>query len=1313
MHAEDMRENCFSAQWGSDGTKPYMRYTLAGGTQYSLHATTGTEYCPPDPDRYESKSLEEEVREVKLSDDVLLPYLKKVNLGFAYSKPNLWVVQQFEGDYIEYDDLPVIGEEGKLSFSASVKNGAIVKDDALGVQIYYDPTPRKLTRGQLARTYCYSTGKKQLASLREPLTDGRYYTEDEYTESDSICVDPYEIDPDSPPANSYEESSQLHDEAKKLSVGRTESYKVAWITADQWVTSESDFSVSADIKQLLLDNREGVYTILIWGEIDGEDIPISEYSIFVTRDQFASMSLDIISQPTNTPTAVTELPQINSPTPAPTDTPIPEPTYTPIPADTSTPTVTDTPTPAPVNTSTPTPEPSPANTPTPTPVLIRNSGLTAEELEQANSLMLDLINQARREAGLNEVVLGDNTAAQMHAEDMRKNCFFAHWGSNGTKPYMRYTLAGGTQYSRYIINGADYCPPDPDRYRYKSLEEEILEVNLSDSVLTPYLKKVNLGFAYSKPNLWVVQEYETDHLDYSELPAINEEGKLSFSASVKNGTVVKDDALGVQIYYDPTPHDLTRGQLSRTYCYSTGNKQLASLRKPLTDGYYYTTNEYTETDDICVDPYEIDPDSAPANSYEEASQLHDEAERMSSGNTAPYKVVRLTADQWSTSETEFSVSADIKQLLLNNREGVYTILIWGVIDSEDIPISRYSIFIPPDQLASMSLDAPSQPTNTPTTVPEPSQINSPTPQPSDTSIPTATYTPVPIDTPIPTPTYTPTETSTHANTPTPTPLPASPTFIKWVIADGVRPQEVQAAKDGAQAMYDLAIHLGLPQPTEEIRVYLDYDIQRLAHSYVSETSTSLTDATNTFENERVGGLASRISNSAYIKTEPPNKSISPNDLEWVTEATAHEITHVAYQRMLLGLDTNPAWFQENRADSPDWLTEGMADLYSVIATDLISQIPYYLDRSELAVSSAELGFPLTAIEDVDLEDSEDGIWICQYDCGFIAVELLASHVGLTGLSNYYTMRRPASSWQYAFQTTFGMTVDEFYTLFEEHRTNGFPALDLDETPGLKKDRPTSNTKLPWATNASIPHDVRIQVIDSSWMLHDYAVSLGMSDMRNKLNLYLYSTEDELARAIANEEGTSQQNAREYLNDDYPVTSGQRWMTINASDEWFSETSIEYRMIFVGQELTLRYQAVMAPYNYHKSPYWLDFGVAEFLALQSLSEYGVLNYDSRRWEIVDGALGVEKTLSGMVTWEGYSGVNNGDRDDYSILAVELLTSRAGQSALIEYYKLLKLNSTWLEAFYKAFGMTVEEFYDLFSRHRADGFPKVDIPKFVTR
>lgn len=103
--------------------------------------------------------------------------------------------------------------------------------------------------------------------------------------------------------------------------------------------------------------------------------------------------------------------------------------------------------------------------------------------------MLGLINRARRNAGLNEVVLGDNLASQKHAEDELANCFSGLWGSDGTTPYMRYTRAGGTQYPLHVNTGTDYCPPDPYRYTYESLEEEIAGLSYDGDVLLPYLKK--------------------------------------------------------------------------------------------------------------------------------------------------------------------------------------------------------------------------------------------------------------------------------------------------------------------------------------------------------------------------------------------------------------------------------------------------------------------------------------------------------------------------------------------------------------------------------------------------------------------------------------------------------------------------------------------------------------------------------------------------------------------------------------------------------------------------------------------------------
>ena len=42
----------------------------------------------------------------------------------------------------------------------------------------------------------------------------------------------------------------------------------------------TDFSITANVSKLLSKYGPGVYTVLLWGEVGGEDVPISEYSIF-------------------------------------------------------------------------------------------------------------------------------------------------------------------------------------------------------------------------------------------------------------------------------------------------------------------------------------------------------------------------------------------------------------------------------------------------------------------------------------------------------------------------------------------------------------------------------------------------------------------------------------------------------------------------------------------------------------------------------------------------------------------------------------------------------------------------------------------------------------------------------------------------------------------------------------------------------------------------------------------------------------------------------------------------------------------------
>ena len=648
-HAEDMLRTCFSGHWGSDGSKPYMRYTLAGGEQYSAENISGIDFCPPDPDRYATKLIRAEINEATdgLLDspghrrNILNPHHRKVNIGISYQRPNLWLVQLFVGDYIRFTTKPII-EHGILTLTGTVTNEVSLEgEDALGVQIFLDPPMRRLTRGQLSRTYCVGSGT-QIASLRSPLDPGWFYDDDIATKSvdRAPCPDPYKIDSGLPPPASYDEADQVWQQAYDASqavVSRQITYP--WITANDWSIDGQNFEVSANISDLLDQHGNGVYTIVLWGEIDGEDVPISRYSIFVPL-----------------------LPDSQATVPArSTATPKPQPIQTPI----------------------GTPIPTAANAPT---------GSNESDLDEARQYALARINQTRTASGLDPLTLDENTAVQSHAADMRTNCFLSHWGTDGLKSYMRYTLAGGQQYSSVYLSGSDYCPHDPEKYRHRTIQEELndlmdrllVDPDYLDEALDPNHRQVSFGIADQQPNFWFVQRFVGDFIEYFELPNINNQ-ILSLSGLTKNGARLSGDSFGISIDYDQTPHALTRGQLHHTSCGANGVR-IGALREPLEASRYYTSDTFTLSGTRCQDPYYVPADAPVAASYD------DEVPRIR--NPYENEAIWITATHWEVTDETFSVTADIGDLLTQHGNGVYTVVVWAQINGEDTPISEYSIFIP-------------------------------------------------------------------------------------------------------------------------------------------------------------------------------------------------------------------------------------------------------------------------------------------------------------------------------------------------------------------------------------------------------------------------------------------------------------------------------------------------------------------------------------------------------------------------------------------------------------------------------------------
>ena len=333
--------------------------------------------------------------------------------------------------------------------------------------------------------------------------------------------------------------------------------------------------------------------------------------------------------------------------------------------------------------------------------------------------MLELINYERERAGLNPVELGYNAAAQIHAEAAIEGCFGSHWGLDGLKPYMRYTLAGGYQSNAenwsgntYTVtqgsrkwSGLDYCLTNSDGGFSNPLDDGTIPSLIDNAmeglmnspghrrnILGRWHKRVNIGIAIDGFNFAGVQHFEGDYVVYDSLPSLRD-GELSLTGTVMNGARLDEPRdLGVQIYYDPPPQPLTLGQLAFTYCYSSG-LQVASLRPPLDANQYYTTNMFSTAMSSCIDSYSLPSDTPAPTSLQEEKNFKDAARiAIATQEPPPMIVPWITATEWNINGQSFAVRANVGAITQTYGYGVYTIIVWAKLGDEREVVSEYSIF---------------------------------------------------------------------------------------------------------------------------------------------------------------------------------------------------------------------------------------------------------------------------------------------------------------------------------------------------------------------------------------------------------------------------------------------------------------------------------------------------------------------------------------------------------------------------------------------------------------------------------------------
>ena len=287
IHADAMAEHCFGGHWGLDGTTSVIRYTLAGGLQSSGENVSGYGFCPAKPIATMRTALEMQTAGLLASpghrETMLDPSYKYVNIGIGWGEGELlYLVQQFEGDYVRYTEVPAV-DDGKLRLAGKTVNGAVVDDpDDLGVRLVLSPPLNELTRGQFARTACLDAGLL-IAQLRKPPEAGLRYNNYRLFQAYKRCPSPYDVPAESPAPSSSEESKEMHEEAREHSRQlKMSSYfaDALLVTAAEWKAENNEFAVVADISRLLDEYGPGVYAVHVGAMLNGKMETISNYSIF-------------------------------------------------------------------------------------------------------------------------------------------------------------------------------------------------------------------------------------------------------------------------------------------------------------------------------------------------------------------------------------------------------------------------------------------------------------------------------------------------------------------------------------------------------------------------------------------------------------------------------------------------------------------------------------------------------------------------------------------------------------------------------------------------------------------------------------------------------------------------------------------------------------------------------------------------------------------------------------------------------------------------------------------------------------------------
>ena len=233
---------------------------------------------------------------------------------------------------------------------------------------------------------------------------------------------------------------------------------------------------------------------------------------------------------------------------------------------------------------------------------LQSRQITDQQLQIIKQQAVARINADRAEYRLPPVKLDDlaSRVGDAHCKENVERGVISHWSTDGRKPYMRYSWAGGrdalaenlSQMTGQTRDDALWLSQELDRMQDGFMAEKPPMDGHRQVILMPQHTHVGIGIYWDGTRLCYAQEFLDRYVSVEALPTT---ARLRDNLTIKGKILSTADSLYlIDLLYEPFPKPMSLDELAATYAYNLPEDDEMTLRPKAPSDYVYADGKSGE-----------------------------------------------------------------------------------------------------------------------------------------------------------------------------------------------------------------------------------------------------------------------------------------------------------------------------------------------------------------------------------------------------------------------------------------------------------------------------------------------------------------------------------------------------------------------------------------------------------------------------------------------------------------------------------------------------------------------------------------------